>query len=310
MSVKPQNALIPKVIPPNIPHGDMPGDDIQIFEDAIQKTNHIFPEIFAWISLHRDEKTVLSVCGGSGVGKTVISSLLAYYLNENGIGTYILSGDNYPRRIPKYNDAERLWEFRSHGVQGMIQAGCYQRQAAEELLQLQKKDLDADPANIQKYPWFQAYYETGKSALREYLGTPKEIDFDELNAIIRQFRAGTDTIWLKRMGRDETALWYDAVDFSKKQVLIVEWTHGNSDYLEGIDYPILLNSTPLETLAHRLARNRDGHADSPFVSLVLQLEQEKLHQQAKKAKLILSKDNRLLSFAEYTKMMEECGNGQ
>ena len=107
------------------------------------------------------------------------------------------------------------------------------------------------------------------------------------------------------MGREPGELWYDRVDFSAVRVLIVEWTHGNSDYLEGVDIPVLLNSTPAETLAHRRARNRDGKTDSAFTTLVLEIEQQKLEDQARKARLILSKQGELLSYAEYRRIMAE-----
>ena len=58
------------------------------------------------------EKAVICVCGGSGVGKTGIAAILAYYLRTFGIGCYVLSGDNYTHRIPMYNDAERIHVFR------------------------------------------------------------------------------------------------------------------------------------------------------------------------------------------------------
>jgi len=107
------------------------------------------------------------------------------------------------------------------------------------------------------------------------------------------------------MGRDETALWYEEVDFSDKQILIIEWTHGNSDNYQGVDIPILLNSTPQETLAHRRARNRDGKTDSAFTMMVLEIEQNMLHRQAKKAKIILSKNGELLTYDDYCRLMEE-----
>ena len=93
------------------------------------------------------------------------------------------------------------------------------------------------------------------------------------------------------------------MDFSETRVLIVEWTHGNSDYLDGVDIPILLNSTPSETLAHRRARNRDGKTDSAFTTMVLELEQEKLEAQAYKAKIILSKSGELLRYSDYRALM-------
>jgi hypothetical protein len=87
-------------------------------------------------------------------------------------------------------------------------------------------------------------------------------------------------------------------------VLVIEWTHGNSDNYEGVDIPILLNSTPEETLAHRRARNRDGKTDSAFTTLVLELEQNMLKSQAHKAKIIVSKAGELLSYKEYEEVME------
>jgi len=42
-----------------------------------------------------------------------------------GVGRYILLGDNYPHRIPKYNDAERIRVFRKSGIDGLIANGQY-----------------------------------------------------------------------------------------------------------------------------------------------------------------------------------------
>ena len=79
-------------------------------------------------------KIVISVFGGSGVGKSEIASLLAWYLNCAGIGSYVMSGDNYPRRIPMYNDAERLSTFRASGLKGLLEAGAYNEEVREKLM--------------------------------------------------------------------------------------------------------------------------------------------------------------------------------
>ena len=105
------------------------------------------------------------------------------------------------------------------------------------------------------------------------------------------------------MGRADTELWYDEVDFSRISILLIEWTHGNSDYYKGVDIPVLLNSTPQETYAHRKARNRDTGTDSPFTTLVLEIEQELLRSQAHKAQLILSKSGGLLNHEQYYELM-------
>ena len=92
----------------SIKTGDMPGDKVTITESHIKKSNTIFPYILQELNKHGSAKMVISVYGGSGVGKSEIGSVLGHYLNLQNYPAYILSGDNYPHRIPKYNDMERL----------------------------------------------------------------------------------------------------------------------------------------------------------------------------------------------------------
>jgi hypothetical protein len=294
--------------PSVIPCGDMPGDKVVIGENHILKANRIFPsllELLVPVFRDQQQRAVVAVCGGSGVGKSEIASLLTYYFNRLGIGSYTLSGDNYPYRIPFYNDAERVRIFRQAGIRGLMAHGQYTPARQQVLHELQRADADADPAQIAKYPWLAYYQKEGRGELKDYLGTAREIDFNELSAIITQFKNGAPSLFLKRMGREETALWYDRVDFSEKQILIIEWTHGNSFYLHGVDIPVLLSSTPQETLEHRRARNRDGKTDSPFTTMVLAIEQELLISQAVRAKLIVSKSGELISYEEYLRQMQK-----
>jgi len=291
----------------NIPTGDMPGDKVRISPQHIQKSHVIFPGLLEMLFPVLDEnpfqRAVVVVCGGSGVGKSEIASLISYYLNQLGVGSYTLSGDNYPHRIPKYNDAERLRTFRKSGIDGLISDGQYLEGRHIILKEIQENGNDSNPEWVNHYPWLSVYQSAGRDGLRNYLGTTNEIDFDELTGIISQFKNGSDRIFLKRMGREDTELWYDAVDFSSKNVIIIEWTHGNNHNLQGVDIPILLNSTPHETLEHRKSRNRDGATDSPFTTMVLELEQEMLISQAPEAKLILSKSSEILSYSDFIKLM-------
>lgn len=296
-------------LPERIPQGDMPGDKIEIGEAHIRKADVIFPELVRQlievVPENPAKRAVVTVCGGSGVGKSELASILSYYLNQNGIGSYTLSGDNYPRRIPLYNDAERLHLFRQGGMRALAAAEVLTPERVELVQQWQREAIDAEPRHLADHPWYAAYLAGGRQALEGYLGTDKEIDFAEVEQIVRQFKDGQEQIWLKRMGRDEASLWYEKVDFGPVQVLIIEWTHGNSDGYRGVDIPILLNSTPQETLAHRRSRNRDGAIDSAFTTLVLEIEQRLLQTQAPKARLIVAKDGTLLSYADYVKQMLE-----
>lgn len=291
----------------DIPHGDMPGDKVEIGQDHIDKSKIIITELLKQLPevMEKSEhnRAVIAVCGGSGVGKSESASLISYYLNQLGVGSYTLSGDNYPKRIPKYNDAERLRVFRQSGIKALVKADMMNQEIYADLRELQAKDDDASKDYIETYPWFETYLSGALEGLKGYLGTKNEINFDEITEIVRAFKNGADAIWLKRMGRTECDLWYDKVDFSGKHVLVIEWTHGNSDNYEGVDIPVLLNSTPEETLAHRRSRNRDGKTDSAFTMRVLEIEQQMLDSQAHKAKIILSKQGELLSFDEYKILM-------
>ena len=296
-------------LPESIPHGDMPGDKVSINEGHIAKANAIVPRLLELLpdvlEQNPAKRAVLCVCGGSGVGKSEIASLLSYYLNEMGIGAYTLSGDNYPHRIPLYNDAERLRVFRVAGLKGLLAAGEYDEKRAAILRALWQAGTDADPQEAQAQPWLAAYQQAGKAGLKQYLGTQNEIDFNELSGILAQFKSGADELFCKRMGREETALWYDRVDMRKVSVLVVEWTHGNSDLLRGVDIPIFLHSTPQETLEHRRFRARDGAPDSPFVTMVLELEQQMLQSQAHKAKIIVTKSGDVLTYEQYRQLQPE-----
>lgn len=297
----------------HVPTGDMPGDKVVIGEKHVAKANVVFRALAKLVQPVLDGpgpgKVVVSVHGGSGVGKSEVGSLLAYYFNTLGIGAYVMSGDNYPHRIPRDNDHERLRVFREHGIKGLVTSGQFTHARNAELQALQVSDQDADAALCGEHPWLSAYQDAGRAGLESYLGTPRETDFAEVSSVLAEFKAGRSPIMLKRMGREPSELWYDAVDMSDIRVLVIEWTHGNNDNLTGVDIPILLNSTPHETLEHRRSRNRDGAVDAPFTTLVLQIEQGLLARQAHRAKLIVAKSGDIVSFEDFMAQMaaEEAG---
>ncbi len=306
-------AALPRWTPPaiegGIPQGDMPGDRVEINQGHIDKANTIFPLLLplAAGAAARTGRAVVAVCGGSGVGKSETASLLSHYFRCAGVGAYTLSGDNYPRRIPMYNDAERVRIFRTGGLKGLLDAGVYTGEAAAALRGLWEAETDADPGEAAGREWLAVYQAAGRRALAGYLGTPHEQDYDELSSIIARFRSGAGRLWLKRMGRTEDERWYEEVDLSGVSVLVIEWTHGNSDFLEGVDVPVLLNSTPEETRAHRRSRARDGKTDSAFTTMVLEIEQQELDSCAHKAKIIISRSGEVLTFDQYRRLMDREG---
>jgi hypothetical protein len=290
-----------------LPTGDMPGDKVEITAIHVAKARTIFPRLWELLTPVLDadphRRAVVAVHGGSGVGKSEIGSLLAYGLNASGVGAYVLSGDNYPRRVPSVNDAERLRVFRAGGLRGLVVSGEYDPSVRSVLSDLQRDNEDADPTRVAAHSWMGTYLRAGRAALADYLASPAEIGFEEINQILAAFHDGAASLLLKRMGRSADQLWYESVDVANTQVIVLEWTHGNSANLSGVDLSILLNSTPEETLAHRRSRARDGGVDSPFTTVVLELEQAKLHAGAPRASIIVSKTAELLDYAGYLRQM-------
>ena len=278
----------------DMPHGDMPGDKVIISDALIPHAQTLFRLLVQMMKNKGDEKYVISIFGGSGSGKSVTTSLLTYYLNSFGIKAYAMSGDNYPRRIPEYNDAERVSIFRSEGLKGLIKEGKYSPQVQQDLAALWNRETDSDPAETKDFPWLSVYQEYGRKGLTGYLGEDKEQDYAQVNEVLAAFKRGDEKIWMKRMGRTEDARWYDEIDFSDTDVLLLEWTHSGAEQVKGVDIAVCLRSTPEETKAYRLFRARDGKADSAFVTMVLEIEQAKLDQRMENADIILSKEGKVL----------------
>lgn len=275
--------------------------DTTIAEKLVEK---LLPLFSAYALQTELGKVVVAISGGSGSGKSVMALLISEFLKEKGIGSYILAGDNYPHRIPKYNDLERLQIFRESAIIGMVKEETFTQERFDNIQKYQEKECDADAKYIEEYPWYESYIRNGRKGLEDYLGTEKEINFEEINRLVYDFKVGKPELWVRCMGREETQLWYEKKDFREIKVLIVEGTHSNSNYCKGVDISIYLDSTPQETLKRRRERNRDEWIDHPFTMLVLDIEQQMLRKQSAGAKLIVTREGTVLEREEYDKFIE------
>jgi len=219
---------------------------------------------------------------------------LATKLSLNGYGTYVLSGDNYPYRVPAENDRERENRFRYAGLAALSSSDSFSNYQMDSLKDFWLSGSDSNPKLAEEHEFLQIYQIAGKKNLINYLGTDEEIDFSLVNNIITKFKRGDSPIVLKRMGRTPEDLYFEQVNFSSISILIIEWTHGNNSALEEVDFPVFLYSTPEQTLEHRLSRARDKGSDSSFVSMVLAIEQHKLNDRAGTASIIIGKDGNLI----------------
>lgn len=260
---------------------------VRIADIQRENADKLFPFLLCRVrELPKEEKKVIVISGGSGAGKTGMAWLLKQRFHESGIPALIVSGDHYPRRVPFHNDAERLSVFRLAGMNALLTEGLYDASVSEELKALQMQNLDADESLTGRYPWLGTYQRCGDAALADYLGTEKELLFSEVSAVLSDFKKKEPVLLLRRMGRQAHEIWYEQEDVRAKEVLILEWTHGNSALLKETDVSVVLKSTPEQTLENRKIRNRDKGIDSPFVARVLRIEQEKIEEGLQKADLI------------------------
>ena len=259
--------------------------------EQIRNAERLFPLILEKTEERKEKKTVISVSGGSGVGKTGMAFLLQNMFEKQGKKSLIISGDNYPHRIPMYNDAERIARFRMSGLNGLITERLYTDEVKEKLLELQKAGRDAEEQEDMQ--WLSIYQKYGDKALTDYLGTDQELDYEAVSNLLMQFHGGTSQLMLRHMGRTPDDIWYDRMDVSDTDILILEWTHGNSACLQGVDVSVVLISTPEETLENRKKRNRDTAIDSPFVARVLSIEQKKINDGLDRADIIQDMHGRI-----------------
>lgn len=259
--------------------------------EQIRNAERLFPLILEKTEERKEKKTIISISGGSGVGKTGMAFLLQNMFEKQGKKSLIISGDNYPHRIPMYNDAERIARFRMSGLNGLITERLYTDEVKEKLLELQKAGRDAEEQEDMQ--WLSIYQKYGDKALTDYLGTDQELDYEAVSNLLMQFHGGTSQLLLRHMGRTPDDIWYDRMDVSDTDILILEWTHGNSTYLHGVDVSVVLISTPEETLENRKKRNRDTAIDSPFVARVLRIEQKKINDGLDRADIIQDMHGRI-----------------
>lgn len=260
-------------------------------QEQIRNAERLFPLILEKTEERKEKKTIISVSGGSGVGKTGMAFLLQNMFEKQGKKSLIISGDNYPHRIPMYNDAERIARFRMSGLNGLIAERLYTDEVKEKLLELQKAGRDAEEQEDMQ--WLSIYQKYGDKALTDYLGTDQELDYEAVSNLLLQFHGGTSQLMLRHMGRTPDDIWYDRMDVSDTDILILEWTHGNSACLQGVDVSVVLISTPEETLENRKKRNRDTAIDSPFVARVLRIEQKKINDGLDRADIIQDMHGRI-----------------
>jgi hypothetical protein len=113
--------------------GNMPGDVLHIGDSHRERSETIFPRAIEAFRRSGQEKFVISVFGGSGVGKSEVGYLLAERFRGEGLPAFLVSGDNYPYRIPAENDRERESRYRYHGLLALARRSDFHQRWTNQL---------------------------------------------------------------------------------------------------------------------------------------------------------------------------------
>ncbi len=81
----------------------------------LKEAGTLYEKVQKWRDGNVKNRVVISLYGGSGSGKTTLATALQQYFLNDGTGCYLLSGDDYPHRIPKRNDEERMRVYKETG---------------------------------------------------------------------------------------------------------------------------------------------------------------------------------------------------
>ena len=85
---------------------------------------------------------------------------------------------------------------------GMLKEQTYTEERCTIIQEFQKAGNDADEKHVGKYPWYESYLRNGRKALENYLGTEKEINFEEVNRLVHAFKAGGEKVKTVGTGTD------------------------------------------------------------------------------------------------------------
>ena len=85
----------------------------------LKEAGTLYEKVQKWCDRNAKHRVVISLYGGSGSGKTTLATALQQYFLNDGTGCYLLSGDDYPHRIPKRNDEERMRVYKETGEDGL-----------------------------------------------------------------------------------------------------------------------------------------------------------------------------------------------
>ncbi len=122
----------------------------------------------------------------------------------------------------------------------------------------------------------------------DWLGPHVEVDLRTLQVNINDARSGKKQITKPVVFYNEDKIGEEIVDLSGIQTVIAEGTY--TSLLKNIDTKIFITANRLDTMQHRIKRNRGNEVGDPFIEEVLKTEHKIIAGHRLLADIILTKD--------------------
>ncbi|GBD92258.1 uridine/cytidine kinase [bacterium BMS3Abin04] len=122
----------------------------------------------------------------------------------------------------------------------------------------------------------------------EWLGPHVEVNLDALENNLKDAINGSDEITKPLVDYKKDTIEQEKISLTGIKVIIAEGTY--TSLLKNVDIRIFIARSRLDTLAHRLKRNRGGEAEDPFVEQVLKTEHKIIAGHIQLADFVITKN--------------------
>ncbi len=122
----------------------------------------------------------------------------------------------------------------------------------------------------------------------EWLGPHVEVNLDALEYNLKDAKNGSNEITKPLVDYKKNTVEPEKISLAGIKVIIAEGTY--TSLLKNVDIKIFIARNRLDTLEHRLKRNRGGEAEDPFIEQVLKTEHKIIAGHVQLADFVITKN--------------------
>ncbi|KAA3647739.1 MAG: hypothetical protein DWQ07_01780 [Chloroflexi bacterium] len=121
-----------------------------------------------------------------------------------------------------------------------------------------------------------------------WLGPHIEVKLELLNQHLKDAIAGNEKLTKPLIDYDQNLIEEEEIDLHNIKVIVAEGTY--TSLLKNVETKVFITRNRLDTLEHRIKRNRGSEASDPFIEQILELEHKIIAGHKNLADFIITKD--------------------